>query len=142
MQINNKYTIPLAAAALLVGGAITMAAQSYAETSTTTTSTTTNIAQEHPPQINQGTGQSAGSSMGGHIGTNGVREEILTGDTASKASASAISAVPGGTIQRVETDAEGAVYEAHMVKPDGTFVTVKMDANFNVTATEEGLQHK
>jgi hypothetical protein len=30
---------------------------------------------------------------------------------------------PGGTIQRVENDAEGSPYEAHMTKSDGSRVT-------------------
>lgn len=77
-------------------------------------------------------------SKGGHVGSNGVREELLTGDTAAKATAAALAAVPGGTIQRVETDAEGATYEAHMTKSDGSQVTVKMDADFKVTGTEAG----
>jgi hypothetical protein len=46
--------------------------------------------------------------------------------------------VPGGTVQRVENDAEGAVYEAHMLKSDGSAVTVKMDAAFAVTGIETG----
>jgi hypothetical protein len=77
-------------------------------------------------------------SKGGHVGANGVTETLLTGDTAAKVSAAALAAVPGGTIQRVENDAEGAVYEAHMLKPDGTPVTVKLDASFNVTGIESG----
>src|SRR5262249_52026114 len=77
-------------------------------------------------------------TKGGHVGANGVKEELLTGDTADKAKAAAQTAVPDGTIQRVETDAEGAVYEAHMVKSDGTQVTVKMDGDFNVTGVETG----
>jgi hypothetical protein len=77
-------------------------------------------------------------TKGGHVGANSVKEELLTGDTAEKAKAAALAAVPDGTIQRVETDAEGAVYEAHMVKSDGTHVTVKMDADFNVTGVETG----
>ena len=69
---------------------------------------------------------------------NGPGETVLTGDTASKVSAAALAAVPGGTIQRVETDAEGSPYEAHMTKADGTEVTVKVDANFTVTSIETG----
>jgi len=76
-------------------------------------------------------------SRGGHV-ANGITESVLTGDAAAKATAAALAAVPGGTVQRVENDAEGAVYEAHMLKADGTSVTVKMDANFVVTATEAG----
>jgi uncharacterized membrane protein YkoI len=80
----------------------------------------------------------ADPSKGGHTGANGVVEVLLTGDTAEKAKAAALAAVPGGTIQRVENDAEGAVYEAHMLKSDGTAVTVKMDAAFKVTGIETG----
>jgi hypothetical protein len=77
-------------------------------------------------------------TKGGHVGANGVGEKLLTGTTADKARAAALAAVPGATIERVENDAEGAVYEAHMVKSDGTHVTVKMDANFKVTGIETG----
>ena len=77
-------------------------------------------------------------TKGGHVGANGVKEVLLTGDTATKATAAANAAVPGATIQRVETDAEGATYEAHMTKSDGTQVTVKMDANYKVTGIETG----
>jgi len=87
----------------------------------------------------QGTpGGSFDPSKGGHVGQNGVKETLLTGDTAAKAKAAALAAVPGGTIERVETDAEGAKYEAHMVKSDGSHVTVKMDASFKVTGIETG----
>ena len=77
-------------------------------------------------------------TKGGHVGANGVVEVLLTGTNADKARAAALAAVPGATIERVETDAEGAVYEAHMVKSDGSHVTVKMDANFKVTGIETG----
>ena len=78
-------------------------------------------------------------TKGGHVGANGVREELLTGDTAANAKAAALAAVPGGTIVRVENDAEGATYEAHMTKADGSYVTVKMDGNFKVTGIESGF---
>ncbi|MEN8584477.1 hypothetical protein ABFP37_17410 [Burkholderia sp. RS01] len=38
----------------------------------------------------------------------------------------------------METDADGATYEAHITKADGTRATVLLDANFKVTGTEEG----
>src|SRR5919197_6270510 len=48
-------------------------------------------------------------------------ETLLTGDTASKVRELALAKVPGGTIVRVETDADGhAAYEAHMTRSDGT----------------------
>jgi len=46
--------------------------------------------------------------------------------------------VPGATVDRVETDADGAVYEAHVTKSDGTKATVKFDKDFAVTGVEEG----
>ncbi len=70
---------------------------------------------------------------------NGPGETLLTGTTADKVTAAAQAAVPDGTIIRVETDSAGSPYEAHMTKADGTQVTVKIDANFNVTATEAGF---
>lgn len=82
------------------------------------------------------------AKLGGHVGADGRREEILTGDNAAKATAAALVAVPGGTIDRVETDTEGDVYEAHMTASDGSRVTVKFDANFNVTKIEEGHMKK
>ena len=58
-------------------------------------------------------------------------ETLLTGDALAKVTAIAESKVPGGTVVRVETDADGnATYEAHMTKADGTPVTVYVDSNF------------
>jgi len=76
-------------------------------------------------------------SQGGHR-ANGKTEEVLTGDLAAKATAAALAAEPGATIERVETDADGATYEAHIVKADGTKATILFDADFNVTGTEAG----
>ena len=43
----------------------------------------------------------------------------------------------GGTIVRVETDADGhAKYEAHMTKADGTRATVYVDAAFKLVSVE------
>jgi uncharacterized membrane protein YkoI len=64
-------------------------------------------------------------------------ETLLTGDTASKVREAALAEVPGGTIVRVETDADGdAAYEAHMTKADGTPVTVYVDKSFDVVVVE------
>lgn len=66
-------------------------------------------------------------------------ETLLTGDTAAKVKQAALAKVPGGTIVRVETDADGnAVYEAHMTKSDGSLVTVYVDKDFNVVSTATG----
>ena len=69
---------------------------------------------------------------------NGITETPLTGDDLTKATAAAQAAVPGASVERVETDAEGATYEAHVTKSDGSEATVKLDASFNVTSVETG----
>ena len=62
-------------------------------------------------------------------------ETLLTGDTEAKVRAAALAEVSGGTIVRVETDADGnAAYEAHMTKSDGTPVTVYVDKQYNVVS--------
>jgi peptidase YpeB-like protein len=64
-------------------------------------------------------------------------ETLLTGDALAKVTAIAKEKVPGGTIVRVETDADGvATYEAHMTKADGTPVTVYVDGNFNFVSVQ------
>lgn len=114
------------------GGALISALQANAATDTTSTSNTSTT--QAP------TSQPADQSQGGHTGANGTKEELLTGDSAEKAKAAALAAVPGGTVQRAETDAEGAAYEVHMTKSDGSQVTVKLDSSFKVTSTESGMR--
>lgn len=122
------------AGSTLVGGAMGAAlingTSSAQSTATSTAPAATDQAQ--PPTG----GQPHDPSQGGHVGANGVKEVLLTGDTADKVRAAAQAAVPGGTIQRVENDAEGSPYEAHATKSDGTRVTVKVDAAFKVTNVE------
>jgi hypothetical protein len=72
---------------------------------------------------------------GGHIGANGVREKLLTGDVAAKVRQAALDEVGGGTVERVETDADhGSPYEAHIRRPDGTELEVLVNEDFSVTA--------
>jgi hypothetical protein len=66
-------------------------------------------------------------------------ETLLTGDTAQKVEQAALEEVPGATILRVETDAEGSPYEAHMRKDDGTEVTAKVNKQFEVTDVQQGF---
>jgi uncharacterized membrane protein YkoI len=134
-NITKKLMLPVAVAAagfLGVSGGSWLssgAAHAAADASSTDSTITTAANTTTPPRQDQ--------SKGGHT-ANGITETLLTGDTAAKAKAAAEAAVPGGTVLRVETDAEGATYEAHMTKSDGTPVTVKMDANFKATGTETG----
>ena len=96
-------------------------------------------------QVAQAAGNTSSSSASSSAAvapadtTHGPGETLLTGTTADKVEAAALDAVPGGTIIRVETDSDGSPYEAHVEKTDGSDVTVKVDANFNVTDTIDGF---
>jgi len=64
-------------------------------------------------------------------------ETPLTDGTATRVRNAALAKVPGATIVRVETDADGhAAYEAHLIKADGTPVTVYVDKSFDVVGVE------
>ena len=147
MESAKKLSIPIiisAAVVLSVAGIAAISAlQANAQTATTTTAavadTAVNPANTTPPAGTPGISQ-PDPSKGGHVGSNGTKEELLTGDTAEKVKAAALASVAGGTVERVETDAEGAAYEAHVKKSDGTQVTVKFDSNFKVTSTEDGMR--
>jgi len=66
-------------------------------------------------------------------------ETLLTGDTEAKVRAAALAKVSGGTIDRVETDADGhAAYEAHMTRSDGSRVTVYVNKAFEVVGEQSG----
>ncbi len=71
--------------------------------------------------------------------SHGPGETLLKDGTADDVAAAALEEVPGGTVIRVETDAGGAAYEAHVQASDGSVVTVKFDENLNVTSTESGF---
>ena len=95
------------------------------------------LAMAAPDSAATSTTLSASQHKGGHQ-ANGITEQLLTGDTAARVEAAAKAAHPGATVVRVETESEGAAYEAHIRKADGTSATGKLDASFNVTGTEAG----
>jgi hypothetical protein len=66
-------------------------------------------------------------------------ERSVSSATAATLRAAALTAVPGGTVYRIETDAGDGVYEVHMKKADGSLVTVKFDKNLKVTKVESGM---
>ena len=129
--------------ATLTGGAVGAALITPASAQTPSTSTTAapGAASTAAPSGTPGDGH-AGTARDPHLGghqANGITETLLTGDNLAKATAAANAAVPGGTIQRAENDAEGAAYEVHMLDKSGNPVTVKLDSSFNVTKTEQGM---
>jgi hypothetical protein len=102
-----------------IASAATGSGSSTTTTTTTTPGTSTPVA---PP----------GASAANPWGNQRSDETVLTGDALAKVKAIALDKVPGGTVVRVETDADGhAAYEAHMLKADGTPTTVYVDASFN-----------
>ena len=127
----------LAAVAVLAAAALGGSALAGAASSSTSTQSTA-PAQGSAPQGQPPAGNGA---AGGHVGRNGQRETLLTGDTAAKVKAAALAKVSGGTIERVETDADhGSPYEAHVRKSDGTELEVLVNKDFQVTAVNT-MQH-
>jgi hypothetical protein len=85
-------------------------------------------------------GQQQAPSAGQPWGRQRGDETPLAGDALDKVTAAAKAKVAGGTIIRVETDADGnAAYEAHMVKADGTPVTVYVNKRFEVVSVDSGM---
>ncbi len=105
---------------------------SSAATTGTAAATTTAPAQGTAPQGAPPQG-AAPQGWGGQRSD----ETVLTGDALAAVTDAATAKVPGGTIVRVETDADGnAKYEAHMTKADGSMVTVYVDADYQVVSVE------
>ena len=135
---RRRVPRPVAAGAVALGLAagsygIASAASNDSGSSSSSSSGTTTAA---PPATSAAPGhgpQGGGQPWGGQRGD----ETPLTGDTAAKVEAAAKAKVPGGTIVRVETDADGhAKYEAHMTDADGTPVTVYVGEDFAVVSVE------
>lgn len=69
---------------------------------------------------------------------NRTPETAVTGDLATELGNIAVAANAGATVDRVENDSDGETYEVHLTLTDGSHVTVKLDANKAITATETG----
>lgn len=119
----------LAVAAMVIGIAggsygIASAATGSSSTTATTTTTTTTPSQTAPP------------SSGQPFGHQRSDETLLTGDALAKVTAAAKARVPGGTVVRVETDADGhSTYEAHMLDASGNPITVYVNSSYEVVST-------
>ena len=133
MQQNRTHVVPrwvaIAAAVVgIAGGSYGIASAASGNTAATTTQTTTTAAASPSAAPSQ--------PWGGQRSD----ETPLTGDALAKVTAAAQARVSGGTIVRVETDADGnATYEAHMVKADGTPATVYVNKQFEVASVESGM---
>jgi hypothetical protein len=130
-KFPHRLTRLVATGAVAVGlgaGSYGVASAASGSSNPTTTTTTTPSAPAGPAQAPPG-----GHPWGGQRSD----ETPLTGDALAKVKAIALAKVPGGTVVRVETDADGnAAYEAHMTQSDGTPVTVYVDKNFDFVSMQ------
>jgi hypothetical protein len=141
----KKNQMILTGAAIVAATGLALGAASYASADEGSGTSTT--APGYSTEGQGGTGQGGmGHGMGRGGAANGNTdptkpmrsdEKLLTGDALAKVTAAAKAKEPGATIQRVETDSDG-VYEAHMVRADGTQITVQVGADFAVTDVHEG----
>jgi len=128
---KGKWVVPVAALVLALSiGSAAFAATGSSSTDTSTTGDSTTA-----------TTTARGDKDGSGAQERGQRsdETLLTGTTAEQVKAAALAEVGSdATVERVETDADGnAAYEAHVVKADGTHVTVYVDEAFKVVSVEE-----
>jgi uncharacterized membrane protein YkoI len=120
----------IASVALLAGGAV--AGGILAGAMDANAATGSSSSSSSPPS--QG-GAPDGASSVGH----GPGETLVTGTRAATLQAATLKAVPGGTVDRAETDSGDAAYEVHVTKSDGSQVTVKFDSSLNETGVESGM---
>jgi hypothetical protein len=122
----NKAAALTAMVVGIAGGSYGIASAASGSSSASTVTTTATAA----PTISTSQGP-PGATGQNPWGNQRSDETLLTGDALAKVTAIANAKVSGGTIVRVETDADGnATYEAHMTKADGTPVTVYVDSSF------------
>ncbi len=130
-RVKNVLLIVVSITALALGGSALAGAASGGSGSSGNGSSNNNNSQPARPHFG-GPGQAG-------VPPQRPDETLLTGDAAAKVRAAALAKVSGGTIERVETDADGnAAYEAHMTRSDGSRVTVYVNKSFEVVGTEAG----
>jgi uncharacterized membrane protein YkoI len=123
--------------ALALGGSALADAATSSSSTTGSSSSGSSTTQQQP----QGRPPRDPTKPGGHRGANGQVEQALPSDVAAKVKAAAEAKVPGGTVERVETDVDhGSPYEAHVRKSDGTELEVLVNKDFAVTAVNT-MQH-
>jgi hypothetical protein len=121
-RIKNTALIATSIAALALGGSAIADAASGGSSSTSGSSSAIALGRAPaglPPQRSD--------------------ETLLTGNAVAQVRCAALAKVSGGTIERVETDADGnAAYEAHMTRSDGSRVTVYVNKSFDVVSVKFG----
>ena len=121
-RVKNVLLVVSAGAALALGGAAIAGAAEGSGSSTNAAATGTN---------DSGQSSRPARQRGG--------EQALSGNTAERVRQAALERISDGTIDRLETDADGhAQYEAHMRDANGNRVTVYVNGDFEVVEVEEG----
>ena len=122
-RIKNIALISTSITALALGGSAIAGAASGGGSSSTSTSSPIALGRAAP----------------GGLPPQRADETLLTGNALAQVRAAALAKMSGGTIERVETDADGnAKYEAHMTRSDGSRVTVYVNESFNVVGVRSG----
>ena len=137
---KNKFLAGALLSAALAGGGVAgvvLGAPAISGAQTATTSAAT--APAAPTGAPSAPANSSAQPPSGPHQANGKTETLLTGDDLAKVTAATNAKVPGATIDRAETDADGDAYEAHITTSDGAKETVKFDASFNVTSVQTGM---
>ncbi|MEP6649061.1 MAG: hypothetical protein ABJA74_04005 [Lapillicoccus sp.] len=138
----STKTIVIAGAGIATAAGLALLGASFAGADQTSATATAYGYGRTAPSTGEG-GQSGerpgGTANGNTDPSKPIRsdEQLLTGETADKVTAAAKAKEPDATIERVETDSDG-VYDAHMVRADGTHITVQVGAAFQVTNVIEG----
>jgi uncharacterized membrane protein YkoI len=123
----NKGAALVAMALGVAGGSYGIASAATGSSSANAATTTATTTAAAPTTAAASPGASAQNPWGNQRSD----ETLHTGDALAKVTAIAEAKVSGGTIVRVETDADGvATYEAHMTTADGSPVTVYVDSGF------------
>src|SRR5437868_7739361 len=132
---RKRRTVPriLVVGAVIAGAALGSYGVAAAAGGSSSTTPSTSTAPTQAP-----TTTPSGATASNPWGNQRSDETLLTGDTAAKIKQLALAKVgSSATIVRVETDADGhAAYEAHLVKADGTPVTVYVDKQLSVVSVE------
>jgi uncharacterized membrane protein YkoI len=120
-NIKKALLVVFAIAALALGGSAIAGAASDGDNSSSANAAATS------------------SQRSGGLPPQRADETLLSGNAEAQVRKAALAKVSGGTIERVETDADGkAAYEAHMVKSDGSRVTVYVNKSFDVVSVSTG----
>jgi hypothetical protein len=138
MTPTRKFIIGVAALGSAAAGAIGIASFGTVSAASQTVATAAAATAATGTADSSSTAADPPAAPSGPHVANGITEAVLTGDTASSVEAAVKAAYPDATIERMETDAEGATYEAHITKADGSDATVKLDASFTITNTVVG----